>query len=115
MPLNPLNFPRHTGHRRTAVAALALLACLLLPSCDKLKQLLPKQPPVKTAQAPVEEEMPAQPAAGELFGPEKAAEPEAPKAEPFELNKSSMVSILLYHKFGERIPTDEMMVSMPVF
>ncbi len=51
----------------------------------------------------------------ELFGPEKAADPDAPKAEPFELNKSSVVSILLYHDFVERIPKTEMMVSVPTF
>jgi peptidoglycan/xylan/chitin deacetylase (PgdA/CDA1 family) len=104
--------------RRPAVA-LALF-CALLPSCDKLKQVLPKQPPVKAeavAETPAPEEIQAaKPAeAAELFGPAKPDEPEAAKAEPFELNKSSMVSVLLYHDFVERIPRTEMMVSVPTF
>ena len=40
---------------------------------------------------------------------------EVPKALPFELNRASIVSILLYHDFVERIPRNEMMVSKGVF
>lgn len=117
MPVVPL--------KRSSISCIAALralafAVLLLPACDKLKQLLPKQPPVKAApvaETAVPEEVlaakPAEPA--DLFGPEKPAEPPAPAAEAFEVNKSSLVSILLYHKFAMRIPTDEMTVGIPVF
>lgn len=54
-------------------------ALLLLPSCDKLKELLPKQPPVQAgpvAETAVPDEVlaakPVEPA--ELFGPEKPVE-----------------------------------------
>jgi len=89
---------------------LAVIAPLLLTSClEKLKEFLPKPPPRgEVSEAP-------DPAASEMFGPEKEAPAEAPKAIPFEINKSSMVSVLLYHDFVERIPKTEMMVSMPVF
>ncbi|HEY2573528.1 MAG TPA: polysaccharide deacetylase family protein, partial [Verrucomicrobiaceae bacterium] len=97
----------------------ALALCLLLSSCDKIKKLLPKQPPVKTQPvAEATETTPDKPAEGsDLFGPEKAKveESEAPKGEPFELNKTSVVSVLLYHDFVERIPRTEMMVSVPTF
>lgn len=109
---------RRIHDSRIAATVLIAALCLLQSSCGKLKQLLPKPapetpPPAETA---AEDDNAAKPADDEhLFGPEKMAEPEAPKAPPFELNKSSMVSILLYHDFVERIPKSEMMVSVPTF
>ncbi len=51
-----------------------------------------------------------------MFGPEKKKAPsDAPAAPAFELNKSSQVSILLYHDFVERILRNEMTVSIPTF
>ncbi len=103
---------------RTVVTALLATLCLLHSSCGKLKQLLPKPAPAMPlpTETTADNENVAKPAEAEdLFGPEKMAEPEAPKAPPFELNKSSMVSILLYHDFVERIPKTEMMVSVPTF
>ncbi len=103
--------------RLVATAMLAML-CLLHSSCGKLKQLLPAPAPVTPppAETAAENDKAAKPAEGEdLFGPEKMADPEAPKATPFELNKSAMVAILLYHDFVERIPKTEMMVSVPTF
>ncbi len=106
--------------RRPTAVLVFFLACVALVSCDRLKQMLPKQPPVKAepvAETAVPDEVLAAKAVepAELFAPGKPAEPEAPVAEPFELNKSSIVSILLYHDFVERIPRTEMMVSVPTF
>ena len=105
--------------RRAVLLPLLALGLSVLSSCDKVKKLLPKQP---ERQAQVAEPAPdpeaekaAAAAKAEMFGPEKAPEPEVPKAPAFELNKSSLVSILLYHDFVERIPKTEMMVSMPTF
>lgn len=118
MPAVPLN--RFAMFRHVAPPLLGV-GLLMLASCDKLKQLLPKQPPVQaapvaeTTSVPEEALSPKAVEPAELFGPEKATEPEGPKAPAFELNKSSMVSILLYHDFVERIPRTEMMVSVPTF
>ena len=102
---------------RNAASLLLAALCLMHSSCGKLKELLPNPAPVTP---PVEQAAPerkvTKPNDGDdVFGPEKKSEPEAPKAPPFELNKSSMVSILLYHDFVERIPKTEMMVSVPTF
>lgn len=97
------------------VTAGLALSCLLSASCDKPKQASDKAQAVSETTLPDEvlAAKPVEPAV--LFGPEKTVEPNAPKAEPFELNKSSIVSILLYHDFVERIPKTEMMVSVPTF
>lgn len=103
--------------RRTLTLLLAG-SCLLTTSClEKLKELLPKPPPKAPAEhVMTEEELKLQKTmeSADVFSaaPETA---EAPKAEPFEVNKSSIVSVLLYHDFVERIPRTEMMVSVPVF
>ncbi len=103
---------------RVVATVLLAMLCLMHSSCGKLKQLLPKPAPATpppAGSAADNNKAPMQTEAGDLFGPEKKAEPEAPKAPPFELNKSAMVSILLYHDFVERIPKTEMMVSVPTF
>lgn len=115
---------------RLLALAAALGMVFSQAGCEKLKGFLPK-PHTTTAKAatpppaPTTEEEPKSAATEEseaLFGPEKkkakektAEEANAPKEEPFELNKSSLVSILLYHDFVERILRNEMTVSIPVF
>jgi len=107
--------------RRLLAATLSLsLVPLLMTSClEKLEQFLPKPTPREeaTVEKPLTpEELAVQKTleSSEVFAPGTDLPP-APKAEPFEINKSSLVSILLYHDFVERIPRNEMMVSMPVF
>jgi peptidoglycan/xylan/chitin deacetylase (PgdA/CDA1 family) len=94
------------------------LTSLLLTSClEKLEQFLPKPPPeaVQVEEPPLtEEEKRVQDtlAATDVLTP---IEVEVPKAVGFELNKSSVVSLLLYHDFSPRIPRNEMTISMPKF
>jgi peptidoglycan/xylan/chitin deacetylase (PgdA/CDA1 family) len=88
----------------------AALVILLQSSCsEKLKEFLPKPAPV--AEQPKEDKTMN---GSEIFSA-SALDATAPVAMPFEVNKSSLVSILLYHDFVERIPKTEMMVSVPVF
>lgn len=99
--------------------ASSLLCLCLVTSCGKLKEFLPKQSPKlevpKEEPLSVEEEkMQKVLEDSKVFTPVVEAPP-VPVAPPFELNKSAMVSILLYHDFVERIPRNEMMVSVPVF
>lgn len=98
---------------RFAICALAA-ACLVLTSCDRLKQLLPRQPPVQTA--PLVEEEVRRAATAELFAPEQPVpESEVPVAEPFELNKSSIVSVMCYHDFADHPSRGDMVINAPVF
>ncbi len=105
--------------RTSALAAVALLLAVS-PSCDRMKELLPKQPPKQEAapaEAPLteeEEKLQKTMEGDQVFSP-KVDFGEVPKAVAFELNKSSIVSLLLYHDFVERIPRTEMMVSVPTF
>ncbi|RBP46173.1 polysaccharide deacetylase [Roseimicrobium gellanilyticum] len=112
--------PPSLFHLATLIAMAGLL--MLVPACDKLKELLPKQPPQQEAPpAPVENPLTAEEEQlqkgmeGEGTFSAKVDFGEVPKALPFELNRSSVVSILLYHDFVERIPRNEMMVSKGVF
>jgi peptidoglycan/xylan/chitin deacetylase (PgdA/CDA1 family) len=101
-------------------ALVVLVSVLLLTGClEKLQQFLPKpapreEPVAEKPLTPEEEQMQKTLESADVFAPKPEVE-EAPKAVPFELNKSSLVSILLYHDFVPRIPRNEMMVSMPVF
>lgn len=106
------------------LVTLFATACLLVlaPSCEKLKELLPKQPPkqeqaAEPAEHPLTEEEEKLQKVMEGDGVFSASVDfgDVPKAVPFELNRSSVVSILLYHDFVERIPRNEMMVSKGVF
>ena len=102
----------------TRPATLLMLAglCLALSSCDKLKELLPQPVPKEPAERPLtEEELKLQKTMEDKDVFSASTDAEAPKAEPFEVNKSAQVSILLYHDFVERIPRTDMMVSIPVF
>ncbi|QIF02618.1 polysaccharide deacetylase family protein [Roseimicrobium sp. ORNL1] len=112
--------PPSLFHLATLLALAGLL--MLAPSCEKLKELLPKQPPKQEAPpAPVENPLTAEEEQlqkgmeGDNVFSAKVDFGEVPKALPFELNRSSVVSILLYHDFVERIPRNEMMVSKGVF
>jgi peptidoglycan/xylan/chitin deacetylase (PgdA/CDA1 family) len=89
---------------------LLALGLLTLCGCDRLQQKLERlasagrTPPPETVEAPLTEEeqrINAMLQSPELFD---AVPPptEAPKAQPFELNKASIVSILGYHDFKER-------------
>ena len=105
---------------RIAALVAVLASLVLVPSCDKLKELLPKQPPKQQELPPEkpltaeEEKLQKEMEKQEVFS--TAVDfGEAPKAIAFEHNKASVVSILLYHDFVERIPRSEMMVSVPVF
>jgi peptidoglycan/xylan/chitin deacetylase (PgdA/CDA1 family) len=53
----------------------------------------------------------------DLFGPEKPGTPEeeAPKAPAFELNKSSLVSIMCYHDFAEKPAKSDMVITHATF
>lgn len=108
--------------KRVALPLASSLLCLcLMTSClEKLKEFLPKQSP--KLEIPKEEPLSAEEEKlqkiledGKVFAPGGEPAVPAPVAVPFELNKSAMVSILLYHDFVERIPRNEMMVSVPVF
>jgi peptidoglycan/xylan/chitin deacetylase (PgdA/CDA1 family) len=114
--------------RRLLSAALVAGLMLSQSGCwEKLKGFLPKphseeKPKVVVVSAPSAEEEPKSaetPESKALFGPEKkkdkTADDKAPKAEAFELNKSAMVSILLYHDFVERILKNEMTTSIVNF
>lgn len=119
----PLNQVRIQPFRLLALVGLVALA-LSQSGCEKLKGFLPKQHTEKkaaevTTTAPASEEEPKSnetPESAALFGPEKKkAASDAPAAPALELNKSSQVSILLYHDFVERILRNEMTVSIPTF
>ncbi|WP_166442778.1 polysaccharide deacetylase family protein [Phragmitibacter flavus] len=90
----------------------------MLTSClEKLEQFLPKPPPkaVQIEEPPLtEEEKRLQDtlATSDVLTP---IDVEVPKAVEFELNKSSVVSLLLYHDFTPRIPRNEMTISVPKF
>ncbi len=108
--------------RLGALPTLLLCAGLLTSCLEKLEQFLPKPPAKKVAPAeqPLtaeEEQAQKKLETANVFSPDAATAPvpTAPVAEPFELNKASIVSILLYHDFVPRIPRTEMMVSVPVF
>lgn len=110
------------ANARKVGVALALICPLLLTSCfEKLEQFLPKPPPKKVEQVEVpltEEEQKLQDSMENknAFSTDEIAKAEAVSEEPeFELNKSSIVSILLYHDFVPRIPRNDMMVSVPLF
>jgi peptidoglycan/xylan/chitin deacetylase (PgdA/CDA1 family) len=106
--------------KRVALPLACSLLCLgLMTSCGKLKEFLPKQSPkLEVAKeeplSAEEEKMQKILEDSKVFTPVVEVPP-VPVAPPFELNKSAMVSVLLYHDFVERIPRNEMMVSMPVF
>ena len=93
---------------------LPVCAVFLLTSCweklDKLKEFLPQPAPEQSTSGREDKTMDG---AG-LFDPAKVDEA-VPVAPAFEVNKSSFVSLLLYHDFVERIPRNEMTVSVPVF
>jgi peptidoglycan/xylan/chitin deacetylase (PgdA/CDA1 family) len=106
----PVSFPR--------VAALIALAglCLFTNSCDKLKELLPKPPPKTPIEQPLTEEeqkLQAIMENSDVFS--ATVETEAPKAEVFEVNKSSLVSLMCYHDFVERPSRSEMVITASVF
>lgn len=104
--------------RIPTLAAVAMLLALA-PSCDRMKELLPKQPPKQEAAPEVpltaEEEKLQKTMEGDNVFSSHVDFGEVPKAVAFEHNKSSVVSILLYHDFVERIPRSDMMVSRGVF
>jgi peptidoglycan/xylan/chitin deacetylase (PgdA/CDA1 family) len=114
-------------HSRFRLLTLAALVVFVFSQtgCEKLKGFLPKPHANKPAVAatptpaaePEEDKSHETPESAAMFGPEKkkAEDPNAPQAPAFELNKSSLVSILLYHDFVERIPRTEMMVTVPTF
>jgi len=124
----PLKTIRTRALRLSVLVGLVALALTQSGCLEKLKGFLPKphtetKPAVTTAPAPPAAETEEEPKSAEtpesaaMFGPEhkKAADPNAPQAPAFELNKSSLVSILLYHDFVERILRNEMTVSIPTF
>ena len=106
----------HFFPARTATLLLAVL-CLGLTSClEKLKELLPKPPPQAPAEKPLtEEEQKLQKTmeGAEVFS--EHVETNVPKAEAFELNKSSLVSIMCYHDFAERPSSSDMVISISAF
>ncbi len=109
-----------------AVSALGLsgLAALMLTGCDKIDSKLQRLAeaggiaetvPVAPAEpALTEEEKALQMAAQDPSVFDPSVEADVPKAEPFELNKSSVVSILGYHDFRDR-GGSPMLISAPKF
>ncbi len=101
--------------RFASLILLVLLALGTLPSCkrieDKLRRLAeqsgvtPKPPPPPKPAEPVltpEEQAIEKKLQESALLATAAPEPDVPKATAFELNKSSVVSILGYHDFRER-------------
>jgi peptidoglycan/xylan/chitin deacetylase (PgdA/CDA1 family) len=125
--MTPNSPPFHLGLRRLlAIAGIGVIALSQSGCLEKLKGFLPKpkesKPPVALETAkPAGEEEPKSaetPESAALFGPEKkkeGADANAPKAEAFELNKSALVSVLLYHDFVDRLLRNEMTTSIPNF
>lgn len=105
---------------------VTLLACLLvlpmLTSCldevkSQLKELLPKPPPPPPVERPLtEEELKLQKTmeGADVFSETQPAEA-VPKAESFELNKSSLVSIMCYHDFAEKPARSDMVITHNTF
>jgi|688.fasta_scaffold233922_2 peptidoglycan/xylan/chitin deacetylase (PgdA/CDA1 family) len=99
-----------TAPARRLLAALLLVLPLATSSCDRIKQKLDRlaaagqQTPAPAAEPPLTEEEKQINATldnNALFDPTDTPA-EVPKAEAFELNKASVVSILGYHDFKER-------------
>lgn len=95
---------------RFFLAALLLTTSVTLTSCDRIRQKLdrlaaasqenpvvPGEPPLSDDEKKINAVLDSQ----ALFDPAEALAP-VPKATAFELNKSSVVSILGYHDFKER-------------
>jgi peptidoglycan/xylan/chitin deacetylase (PgdA/CDA1 family) len=99
----------------------AVLLCLPLTSCpEKLKEFLPKPAPkedVGEKLTPEQEKLQKAAETADLFGPEKPPTPEddAPKAPPFEVNKSSLVSIMCYHDFADKAGRSDMVIAHDTF
>jgi peptidoglycan/xylan/chitin deacetylase (PgdA/CDA1 family) len=105
----PDSAPATNVPARLLLAAL-LLSCLASSGCDRVKQKLERlsaagrEAPAAEPEPPLTEEEKKINAAldgSALFDPSEAPSP-VPKAAAFELNKSSVVSILGYHDFKER-------------
>ena len=99
-----------TAPARRLLAALLLVLPLATSSCDRIKQKLDRlaaagqQAPAPPAEPPLTEEEKQINATLDnhaLFDPTDTPA-EVPKAEAFELNKASVVSILGYHDFKEQ-------------
>lgn len=92
---------------------------MLLCSClEKLEQFLPKpkakvveveEPPLSEEEQRVQDTL----AQDQVFNPTEEAP--VPQAEVFELNKSSVVSVLLYHDFAPLLSRNEMTITVPKF
>lgn len=108
-----LSFP---PSRAVATVLLAGL-CLTSISClEKLKELLPKPPPkAPTEHVLTEEELKLQKTMENADVFSVTAETAAPKAEAFEINKSSLVSIMCYHDFAEKGSRSDMVISNGAF
>jgi peptidoglycan/xylan/chitin deacetylase (PgdA/CDA1 family) len=102
--------PAISAPARRLLSALLVTLCFTTSSCDRLSQKLERlaaagqETPAAEVEAPLTEEEKRINAALDSQSLFDASEtpPPAPKAEPFELNKSSVVSILGYHDFKER-------------
>jgi len=103
---------------RFCTALLLLSGCLLLTGCfEKLEQFLPKPPEkkVEVQEVPLSEEEKRVQETLEKHDVFTPVEPDVPKAVEFELNKSSIVSVLLYHDFAPDRSRNEMTISLPAF
>ena len=103
----------------TRLAALTTLAglCLSTTSClEKLKEFLPKPAPKEVVEKPLTEE--EQKLQGTMEGKDvfsESVEKAVPVAESFEVNKSSLVSIMCYHDFADKPSRSDMVITYPVF
>jgi peptidoglycan/xylan/chitin deacetylase (PgdA/CDA1 family) len=103
----------------TRFAALVTLAalCLSTTSClEKLKELLPKPAPKEAVEKPLtEEEQKLQKTmeGQDVFS--DSVEKAVPVAEQFDVNKSSLVSVLCYHDFADKPSRSDMVITYPVF
>lgn len=106
----PDSAPASSAPARRFLSALLLPFCLTAASCERISQKLERlaaagqESPATEVEVPLTEEEKQINAALDnesLFDASAPLEP-VPKAEVFELNKSSVVSILGYHDFKER-------------
>lgn len=95
---------------------VGMLLCSTLTSCDQIKRLLPKPPDVTTKVVQASSEESTDPPAlsdPSVYAPEDAI-PVA-KVVEFELNKSSLVSIICYHDYHETTSRNDMTISAAAF
>jgi peptidoglycan/xylan/chitin deacetylase (PgdA/CDA1 family) len=118
-----MNHFRARDFHRPAIVALLAGVVLGFTGCEKIRSKLDRLASAANPKTTEMEQVPLTPEEErmnkllqdpKLFEATAAAEPEVPKASAFELNKSSVVSVLGYHDFRER-GGDAMMINATKF